>query len=115
MDSSWLCFGLAVCGFLGAAVASSKNRAGTGLVLGLLLGPIGVLVAALLGDASKGRNDPRCAVLPVTCSSCKGVVQSGDPACPHCGADRPPMRGKHETRRGWPHRLGRKLGSLLRR
>ncbi len=113
MDCTWLGIGMLVCGFLGAAVASSKNRAGTGLILGMLLGPIGVVVAALLGDASrkpKARptcatcgaktivgatrcpacgNDPQRPALPVTCPACKGVIQPGDPACPHCGAARP--------------------------
>jgi hypothetical protein len=40
--------GMIVCGFLGYAVAHTRNQGGLGLVLGLLLGPLGILVAALL-------------------------------------------------------------------
>lgn len=35
---------LLLCGVVGAAAASRANRAGTGLLLGLLLGPFGLLV-----------------------------------------------------------------------
>ena len=110
MDSL-LCVVLAVCGVFGAVIGGSKNRAGTGLLLGLFLGPIGLLIVLLLSDASKKStkptcatcgnetivgaarcpacgNDPRKAVLAMTCLSCKGVIQPGDPRCPHCNADR---------------------------
>ena len=35
---------LLLCGLVGAAAASRANRAGTGLLLGLLLGPFGLLI-----------------------------------------------------------------------
>jgi hypothetical protein len=44
---TWLCVGWGVCAFIAAALAP-KNSAGTGLLLGLLFGPLGVLGALLL-------------------------------------------------------------------
>lgn len=40
--------GALICGCLGMAVASGKNQAGMGFALGLLLGPLGILIAVLL-------------------------------------------------------------------
>lgn len=37
-----------VCGFLGYLVGNTRNQGGLGFALGLLLGPLGILVAALL-------------------------------------------------------------------
>ena len=112
MDSSWICVGLAGCAFfcslLGAAVASPQKQAGLGCLLGLLLGPIGVLIAVLV------RGKPASA-LPVSCHSCKKIIQPGDPACPHCGADRPDARGQRAMRKGLAYRTGRALARRLRR
>lgn len=43
-----LLVGMAVCGFLGYAVGETRNQGGLGCCLGLLLGPLGILIAALL-------------------------------------------------------------------
>jgi uncharacterized membrane protein YeaQ/YmgE (transglycosylase-associated protein family) len=40
-----VCF---VCGALGYAVGDQKNQGGLGAVLGIMLGPVGVLIAAVL-------------------------------------------------------------------
>jgi len=50
-----------ICPLLGVYVAAQKNRsAGEGLALGCLLGPFGVIIAALLPTLAKPR--PRAAV-----------------------------------------------------
>jgi len=41
----------AVCGFIGSALASPKGKSGAGFALGFLLGPIGIVVAALLSPS----------------------------------------------------------------
>jgi len=37
-----------VCGLLGGMILSPSNRAGMGAMFGLLLGPIGLVIAALI-------------------------------------------------------------------
>jgi hypothetical protein len=60
-----------ICGFIGYAIGSNKNAGGFGFVLGFLLGPIGVVAAALA--------DMRAA-----CPHC-GTKLNGQPAnCPAC-------------------------------
>jgi hypothetical protein len=45
---------LVVCSILGSVVGNLRGRAGLGALLGLCLGPIGVLVAVLLPPISHG-------------------------------------------------------------
>jgi hypothetical protein len=60
---------------IGGLIALVVNgRVLAGLVLGLLLGPIGWLLVFFLSD------------LRQRCPSCKGVVASDATACMHCGA-----------------------------
>jgi len=44
----WIFVGLIICGILGAWIGSTKNRGGMGFVLGILLGPIGLIIIAIL-------------------------------------------------------------------
>ncbi len=64
------------CGVASALVASSKGRSGTGFfILGVLLGPLGLLGAGVAGKAS-AEPSPR---------EIKAGLQSGDlRKCPHC-------------------------------
>lgn len=63
--------GLVVCAVIGKAVGSQKNAGGWGMLLGLFLGPIGIIVAALID----GR--------PI-CPTC-GTKLNGKPKlCPSC-------------------------------
>lgn len=44
-----------VCVAIATAIGSSKGKAGTGFALGLLLGLIGVIIVAVMGDDKLGR------------------------------------------------------------
>ncbi|MET4431565.1 hypothetical protein [Mycolicibacterium sp. 624] len=68
-----------VCGGVGAAITNSKNRGvGVGLVLGLLLGIIGVLIAACL---SKELPKPPAGLIAVQCLRCNANqnIPAGQP------------------------------------
>lgn len=43
----WLGVGV-ICGAIGGAIGSSRGRAAAGTIVGLLFGPLGLIVAALL-------------------------------------------------------------------
>ena len=64
--------------FVCAAIGGNKNSAGTGCLVGLLLGPLGIPLAFVVQD---GR--PKCPF-------CKGVVVKGAVACKNCGRDLTP-------------------------
>lgn len=58
--------------FVGWYVGNLKRAGATGILLGLLLGPLGVLITAFVDQR------PQCAI-------CKTRVNSGALACPACG------------------------------
>lgn len=67
---SWLLFGL-----IGGMIGSKKGQGCGGFVLGLILGPIGLIIALL----TKGDR--------VTCPFCKELIATNSKRCPKCQAD----------------------------
>ena len=63
----WLVFGM-----IGANIAASKQARDAGFLLGLFLGPIGLIIAALIDNRPK-------------CPECGGRVEPGVRRCMHCG------------------------------
>lgn len=61
-----------ICAIVGAVIGSSKGEAGMGFIAGLLLGPFGVLFAAM----SSGDREP--------CPHCKERIKKKASVCPHC-------------------------------
>ncbi len=89
--------------FLGGAIGNSRGRKTAGRLLGLFLGPLGLIIAAVL--PREGRRCPYCCevVYPgaTVCPHCRQSIASPKPAkrprvatlpvtqtiiqCPHCG------------------------------
>lgn len=61
-----------ICAVIAAAIGGSKGEAGSGFLIGLVFGPLGVLFALL----SSGNRVP--------CPHCKERMQKGAKVCPHC-------------------------------
>jgi len=72
--ATWVCYVGLPCGLLAAAISGRHNAAGTGLILGMALGPIGI-VAACFAD---GRRQ---------CPACNGRVDGKPRLCMHCGSE----------------------------
>jgi len=67
---------------VGAIIGDRKGRAGAGAFLGLLLGPIGWLIAALGPDYKTARESRKCPF-------CAELVKKEAKVCKHRGRDLP--------------------------
>jgi hypothetical protein len=68
----WLVFGI-----VGAMIGDKKGKGGLGFLLGVLLGPFGVLIIFLIKGNQK------------TCPYCRGTIHPDAIRCPHCQKDLP--------------------------
>lgn len=66
--------GMLVLGIVGAFVGDTRGRQALGFWLGFFLGPIGIIIVALLSDER------------FKCPDCGGAVVPGKPRCKNCGA-----------------------------
>jgi hypothetical protein len=66
----WIVF----CVLVGALIGKHRGRAGSGVIWGGLLGPVGWLIVALMEDMR-----PKC-------TQCGGVIVEGARKCLHCGS-----------------------------
>jgi hypothetical protein len=72
--------GAVLCGLIGYAVGQSKGKAAEGLLLGLILGPLGWLVLILLYPGTG-----------LKCPHCGGSVEAGYGVCRHCAREFEPF------------------------
>lgn len=64
-----------ICGLIAAAIGSSKGEGCVGFIIGLILGPLGILAALL----SKGNR--------VRCPYCREYIDKKATKCPKCQSD----------------------------
>lgn len=96
---------------VGGALLSSYNKAGSGFLLGLFLGPIGVLIAAVMRSDEKRKEEqrrhneqlqvfaraeekPDVSRLERECPFCAELILSKAVVCKHCGRDIPHSASK---------------------
>ena len=78
-----------LCGIAAASIASNKGDRGCfGFILGILLGPIGVIIA-LLSSPKQAKLDERAlkSGKMKKCPVCAELVKAEATKCRHCGED----------------------------
>src|SRR5919204_711080 len=91
------------CGIASAVIASSKGRsAGAWFLLGLLLGPFGLIVAALPSRAGQAQREARRTSQSGdyrTCPYCAEAIRTAAVKCRYCQSDVTPSG--HEGFQVW--------------
>lgn len=64
-----------VCGVIAGMIGSNKGSGCAGFALGLLLGPLGIIIALIMKGNQK------------KCPFCKGDIPEDATTCKHCGKD----------------------------
>lgn len=78
-----------LCGILGAAMLSSYNKAGTGFLLGLLLGPLGLLFALVVrsnakSEEEKKKHEEQMEAMNALASKQESESSEDTMECPYC-------------------------------
>jgi hypothetical protein len=66
-----------ICGIIGAMIGSKKGAGGTGFCLGVLLGPIGILIAIFMKGSGR------------KCAYCMEFLNPQATVCAHCQREQP--------------------------
>lgn len=89
-----------ICGLIGWYIGDTKGRPGDGFALGVLLGPIGIIVIAAMGRSAKKEAEHQAEVAAVSarmgapaestptmraCPWCAEQIQQAAIVCKHCG------------------------------
>jgi hypothetical protein len=86
MDPIYLFFGSVISAVIGGMIGSVRNQITSGVVWGLLLGPLGWLITFLLPDQR------------YKCPECHGPIEEGVRRCRHCGVDLIAVKEKELSR-----------------
>jgi hypothetical protein len=72
-----------LCGWIGHTIGAQKGQGGIGAALGILFGPIGLIIAALLPPAGPPRLPQQRPVQQ--CQTCGMLLYQEVRFCPNCG------------------------------
>ena len=76
----WICFGI-----IGSMIASNKGNSGCGgLILGIMLGPLGLLISFFSTDNEERKNKQ---MGNTKCPNCAEYVKTEAIICKHCGSN----------------------------
>jgi len=77
-----------VCAFIGMSIGKGKGKGGAGFALGLFLGPIGIIIIALMKeDTAKVEAEALSSGEMRKCPYCAELVRREARVCKHCGKE----------------------------
>jgi len=77
-----------ICAFIGMGIGKGKGKAGAGFALGLFLGPIGIIIIALMKEnTAKVEAEALASGEMRKCPYCAELVKKEAKVCKHCGRE----------------------------
>jgi ATP:corrinoid adenosyltransferase len=77
-----------ICGVIGGMIGSGKGKTGAGVALGLLLGPLGVIIALVMKtDTQRVETQAIESGESRKCPFCSELIKVDAKVCRYCGRD----------------------------
>ena len=86
-----------LCAVIGVLIGKSKGRAGAGFALGFFLGPVGLIIIAVMKPDEDRVEADRLASGDRKCPYCAEIIKGEARVCKFCGKELPATEPEEDT------------------